>query len=54
MDPIAHCPLQRDMLIVLGMQHSGIGGGGFMLIRDSDGNYESIGMISCRLNECFC
>ncbi len=25
------------------MQHSGIGGGGFMLIRDSDGNYESIG-----------
>jgi hypothetical protein len=27
----------------VGMQHSGIGGGGFMLIRDSDGNYESIG-----------
>jgi gamma-glutamyltranspeptidase len=27
-----------------GMQHSGIGGGGFMLIRDSNGNYESIGM----------
>jgi gamma-glutamyltranspeptidase len=27
----------------LGMQHSGIGGGGFMLVRDSDGNYESIG-----------
>jgi gamma-glutamyltranspeptidase len=25
------------------MQHSGIGGGGFMLVRDSDGNYESIG-----------
>jgi gamma-glutamyltranspeptidase len=26
------------------MQHSGIGGGGFMLVRDSGGNYESIGM----------
>ena len=25
------------------MQHSGIGGGGFMLVRDSKGNYESIG-----------
>ena len=32
----AHC---------LGMQHSGIGGGGFMLIRDSNGEYESIGMV---------
>lgn len=30
----------------LGMYHSGIGGGGFMLVRDSDGNYESIGMVS--------
>ena len=27
------------------MQHSGIGGGGFMLIRDSDGDYESIGIL---------
>ncbi|KAH8778074.1 gamma-glutamyltranspeptidase [Hyaloscypha finlandica] len=27
---------------VVGMQHSGIGGGGFMLVRDSDGNYEAI------------
>lgn len=27
---------------VIGMQHSGIGGGGFMLVRDSKGNYESI------------
>jgi len=27
----------------LGMQHSGIGGGGFMLVRDPLGNYESIG-----------
>ncbi|KAG9244084.1 gamma-glutamyltranspeptidase-like protein [Calycina marina] len=27
---------------VIGMQHSGIGGGGFMLVRDSDGRYESI------------
>lgn len=27
------------------MQHSGIGGGGFMLVRDSDGNYESIGKV---------
>ncbi|EKD16526.1 uncharacterized protein L3040_001262 [Drepanopeziza brunnea f. sp. 'multigermtubi'] len=27
---------------VIGMQHSGIGGGGFMLVRDSDGKYESI------------
>jgi gamma-glutamyltranspeptidase/glutathione hydrolase len=28
---------------VIGMQHSGIGGGGFMLVRDSKGTYESIG-----------
>ncbi len=27
---------------VIGMYHSGIGGGGFMLVRDSKGNYESI------------
>jgi len=27
---------------VIGMYHSGIGGGGFMLVRDSEGNYESI------------
>ena len=27
---------------VIGMYHSGIGGGGFILIRDADGNYESI------------
>ncbi|KAH7408053.1 gamma-glutamyltranspeptidase [Cadophora sp. MPI-SDFR-AT-0126] len=27
---------------VIGMQHSGIGGGGFMLVRGSDGTYESI------------
>lgn len=26
----------------VGMYHSGIGGGGFVVIRDSDGNYESI------------
>jgi gamma-glutamyltranspeptidase len=25
------------------MVHSGIGGGGFMLVRDSEGNYEAIG-----------
>ena len=31
------------LLIELGMQHSGIGGGGFMLVRSSDGTYESIG-----------
>ena len=24
------------------MYHSGLGGGGFLLIRDADGNYESI------------
>lgn len=28
------------------MQHSGIGGGGFMLVRDAKGNYESIGECS--------
>ena len=27
---------------VIGMYHSGIGGGGFILVRDADGNYESI------------
>jgi len=27
---------------VIGMYHSGIGGGGFMLVRDANGNYESI------------
>lgn len=27
---------------VIGMQHSGIGGGGFMLVRGADGTYESI------------
>lgn len=27
---------------VIGMYHSGIGGGGFMLVRDSDGDYEFI------------
>ncbi|KAK4101064.1 gamma-glutamyltranspeptidase [Parathielavia hyrcaniae] len=27
---------------VIGMYHSGIGGGGFMLVRDKDGNYETI------------
>lgn len=27
---------------VIGMHHSGIGGGGFMLIRDSNGDYESM------------
>ncbi|RFU24183.1 hypothetical protein B7463_g12156, partial [Scytalidium lignicola] len=27
---------------VIGMYHSGIGGGGFMLIRNSDGEYESV------------
>jgi gamma-glutamyltranspeptidase/glutathione hydrolase len=27
---------------VIGMYHSGIGGGGFMIVRDPDGNYESI------------
>lgn len=27
---------------VIGMYHSGIGGGGFMLVRDSQGNYEAI------------
>lgn len=26
----------------IGMYHSGIGGGGFMLVRDKDGNYETI------------
>ena len=25
------------------MQHSGVGGGGFMLVRGADGKYESIG-----------
>ena len=34
------------VLIVIGMQHSGIGGGGFMLVRDKDGVYESIGTRS--------
>lgn len=28
---------------VVGVQHSGIGGGGFMLVRGQDGVYESIG-----------
>ena len=27
---------------VIGMYHSGIGGGGFMLVRSADGTYESI------------
>lgn len=27
---------------VIGMYHSGIGGGGFMLVRDAQGKYESI------------
>lgn len=27
---------------VIGMYHSGIGGGGFALVRDSEGNYETI------------
>jgi gamma-glutamyltranspeptidase/glutathione hydrolase len=27
---------------VIGMQHSGVGGGGFMLVRGSDGEYEFI------------
>lgn len=27
---------------VIGMYHSGIGGGGLMLVRDKDGKYESI------------
>ncbi|KAH8589948.1 gamma-glutamyltransferase [Bisporella sp. PMI_857] len=27
---------------VIGMQHSGVGGGGFMLVRDSGGSYEAI------------
>jgi gamma-glutamyltranspeptidase/glutathione hydrolase len=27
---------------VIGMYHSGIGGGGFMLVRDSNGGYETI------------
>lgn len=31
---------------VVGMQHSGIGGGGFMLVRDADGEYESIGTLA--------
>ena len=31
------------MLMGVGMQHSGIGGGGFMLVRGADGKYESIG-----------
>ncbi|PBP16806.1 gamma-glutamyltranspeptidase [Diplocarpon rosae] len=40
---------------VVGMQHSGIGGGGFMLVRDSDGEYESIGMsiLCCSQPLCF-
>lgn len=33
-------------LIIEGMQHSGIGGGGFMLVRGSDGKYESIGGLT--------
>lgn len=32
------------------MQHSGIGGGGFMLVRDSDGNYEAIGTVVMRVS----
>jgi gamma-glutamyltranspeptidase/glutathione hydrolase len=27
---------------VIGMYHSGIGGGGFMLVRDKNGNYETV------------
>lgn len=27
---------------VIGMYHSGIGGGGFALIRDTEGNYEAV------------
>jgi gamma-glutamyltranspeptidase / glutathione hydrolase len=27
---------------VIGMYHSGIGGGGFMMVRDPKGNYEAI------------
>lgn len=36
----------RALLIYIGMQHSGIGGGGFMLVRGSDGKHESIGAKS--------
>jgi gamma-glutamyltranspeptidase len=35
----------NQWLILLAMQHSGIGGGGFMLVRGSDGSYESIGEL---------
>jgi gamma-glutamyltranspeptidase/glutathione hydrolase len=38
--------IEDGVLMRVGMQHSGIGGGGFMLVRDKDGNYESIGMKS--------
>ena len=27
---------------VIGMYHSGIGGGGFALVRDAEGNYEAV------------
>lgn len=37
-----------------GMQHSGIGGGGFMLVRDAEGNYESIGRVPDRLDQNSC
>ena len=36
------------LILPLGMQHSGIGGGGFMLVRSADGTYESIGMSISR------
>ena len=38
--------IEDEVLMRVGMQHSGIGGGGFMLVRDSDGSYESIGTKS--------
>merc|ERR1712093_973785 len=41
-DSLGAVASESKICSVIGMQHSGIGGGGFMLVRGADGTYESI------------